>query len=292
MRWPWTNNGDGSRDKDTIDIILEQNRQLRNELTGMTEKVKEFETIAEGVETYKRTDEMLREWLNQSLTARANDKKLAELESKDKEDLIKENKQLKATIKSYQNRLKTYTSGLTKNRFGVIDNINETIDKFLETEDAMFIKYVKGPLDKAGYYEKLATKHSITLDKTAEELTKLLVDANSVNDMYLEIIKRCIPESISNIAEELYSRAMYKPFVRRSISMNNRTKEIFQEIKDKLMLLSDQHSEELIELRLENSKLKQEIISITEKDDKAARIQQLEREINNLKIENEALRYK
>ena len=291
MGWPWTNK-DNSVDKDTIKIIVDENKRLEEERNELQRLVKKLNSDIKELQAKENSQTLLTSWLNVALSERARDSKLEAIEHKDISELLKENKQLKATIKSYQNRLKTYTVGLPKNRFEVIDSINSIIDKFLTDEDPMFVKYVKGPLDKAEYYEKLATKQSITLNNERDLLRKLLEEICISTGTPYPIAEAFTRDTLCEIAERLYSRAMYKPFVRRSVSMNNKTKEILQEIQDKLMLLNDQYSEELIGLRMENSRLKQDILMITEKDDNLSKIMKLEQEINNLKVENEALRYK
>ena len=291
MGWPWTNK-DNSVDKDTIKIIVDENKRLEEERSELQRLVKKLNGDIRELQAKQYGKDLLTSWLSVALGDRAKDRKLKAIEYKDTSDLLKESKQLKATIKSYQNRLRTYTSGLAKNRFEVIDDINSIIDKFLTEEDPMFIKYVKGPLDKAEYYEKLATKQSITLNNERDLLIKILEKLCESTGTPYPIVDAFIRDILCEIAEVLYSRAMYKPFVRRSISMNNKTKDMLQEIQDKLMLLNDQYSEELINLRMENGRLKQDILLMTEKDDNLSKIAKLEQEINNLKVENEALRYK
>lgn len=291
MGWPWTNK-DNSVDKDTIKIIVDENKRLEEERSELQRLVKKLRNDIRELQAKENSQNLLTSWLSVALGDRAKDSKLKAIEYKDISELLKENKQLKATIKSYQNRLRTYTSGLAKNRFEVIDSINSIVDKFLTEEDPMFVKYVKGPLDKAEYYEKLATKQSITLNNERDLLRKLLEEICVSTGTPYPIAEAFTRDTLCEIAERLYSRAMYKPFVRRSVSMNNKTKEILQEIQDKLMLLNDQYSEELINLKMENAKLKQDILMLTEKDDNLSRIAKLEQEISSLRVENEALRYK
>lgn len=272
MRWPWKSNEEV--DKATLKIVVEDNERLKQKVKELQSKLNDALLENDDI----RNDMRVRKITNDSMTKPISNDNV--------DKLIKENKQLKGTLKSYQTRLKTYRSGLIDNdKFESINSIKDSISKFLSDEEPLFVKYVKDPLDKAGYYEYLATRLSITFEK----------ELKYVMDKFKEIgpiFTNDTTDFVSSITKELYSRSMYRPFVRRSIAMNNKTKELLTDIQDKLDIVSDEVSKELIDLRLENKKLKDQLLQATSNADTSEELQKLRQEISNLRVENEALRYK
>ncbi len=288
LGWPW----DNKKDKE-IEELTEQNVTYRLRIDDLKNTIlrlntfidinqKEVDKAKNIISTIYNIRDLVKEYFIKS----SNDRLLS---NKTQEELEKENRYLKANIKSLQNRLKTFTAGIEhRQTYEVVEELRGKIDKFLQDEDQLFVKNVKDKLVKADYFDKFATANSITLNKDIEFSLDIIRDiTNSYGDKdgskFLEAHKK--------LALELYSRAMYKPFVKRSIAMNNKTKELLTEIMDTIFLLDDAITNELVNLRLENKRLKEVVLEMTSKDDKAKLIHDLQQEIARLKVENEALRY-
>ena len=199
--------------------------------------------------------------------------------------LEKENKQLKAQVKRLKTSLKTFTTMLdTDSQFKEINDIIDKISVFLDEEDNMFVKEVREPLENNNYYENIEVGDKITA-KDLVDITDIIIYHDK------DAISGDVIDHINSIIKKMFINGKYSKFVRRSVAMNNKTKDFIQDIKDMLCKLDENMTNELVKLKLENKELKNKILLLAD-DDSSKTISKLQQEISGLKIENEALRYK
>lgn len=206
--------------------------------------------------------------------------------------IIKSNNKLKNMVKSLQLRLKTYTDTVIVDRYDVLDELIKDIDNFLSEENMMFIHDVKSELEKVDYYSKLNNVKFYN----EEDVKVISIMINKAMQTYLEELlagNNTAAINTFNIVEEFCKRSNYRQFVRRSVAMNNKTEILLNSIKDKLFKLYNRHSNEILDLKMDNKRLKEALL--TDNKDRELlkyieKVKHLERELDNIKVENEVLR--
>lgn len=272
--WPFT------RQKESIktDSLNDYIKSLLDEKQKLQDKVSELEAkLSSMIKTevlVSMVVESIKHYINkQPRTTYSKDNREAELE--------KENKQLKAQVKRLKNSNKTLTAGIDQDsQFKQIDDIRDRISQFLKDEDSMFISEVREPLEDNDYYDEMLPLDNIK-DDVINDIAKIITSGKEED----------ILQGLNNTIKRMVNNSKYSKFVRRSIGMNNKTKDIMQDLIDSLSVLDESITDEIVKLKLENKELKNKILLVVDTDSEKT-ISQLQQEIAGLKIENEALRYK
>lgn len=286
MAWPWDKQT--NVDKDAINIVVEDNKRLQKKVKELEDKISDLEMDKEFSNNEKKLIEWIKRWMSKT-----NDETKEYLES-DTFKHQREIKRLKGQINTLKARLDTFVAGLPQQHvFKQIDGFKAIINKFLENEQELFDESVREPLEDADFFEKFTVPDSIR--KQSEEqmisIFRSLQQHISLLPNHLGDELSRVVYTITNILgkDVVLSSKNYEMYVKRSVGMNNKTKTMLYNLLDSIDMLEGHFTDEIVKLKLENQQLKSSILL---DGDSAKRINELEREIQNLKMENEVLRYK
>lgn len=271
--WPFT------RQKESVktDSLNDYIKSLLDEKQELQDKVSELEAKLNNMSKTELLVSMIVESIRHYIDKQSKscDKGNREIE------LEKENKQLKAQVKRLKNSNKTLTAGLDQDsQFKQIDDIRDRILQFLKDEDSMFISEVREPLEDANYYDDILPLDNIE-DDVIGDVTKMIISSTEED----------VLQGLNSVVRRMVNNSKYSKFVRRSIGMNNKTKDIMQDLIDSLSVLDESITDEIVKLKLENKELKNKIILVVDSDTEKT-ISKLQQEVAGLRVENEALRYK
>ena len=272
--WPFTRQKENIKTdslNDYIKSLLDEKQKLQDEVSELEAKLS---NMIKTEVLVSMVVESIKHYINkQPRTTYSKDNREAELE--------KENKQLKSQVRRLKNSNKTLTAGIDKDsQFKQIDDIRDRISQFLKDEDSMFISEVREPLEDNNYYDDMLPLDSIE-DDTINDIAKMITSKTEEE----------VLQGLNSVIKRMVNNSKYSKFVRRSIGMNNKTKDIMQDLRDILCNLDENMTDELVKLKLENKELKNKILLLVDQDSERT-ISKLQQEISGLRIENEALRYK
>ena len=272
--WPFTRQKENIKTdslNDYIKSLLDEKQKLQDEVSELEAKLS---NMIKTEVLVSMVVESIKHYINkQPRTTYSKDNREAELE--------KENKQLKSQVRRLKNSNKTLTAGIDKDsQFKQIDDIRDRISQFLKDEDSMFISEVREPLEDNNYYDDMLPLDSIE-DDTINDIAKMITSKTEEE----------VLQGLNSVIKRMVNNSKYSKFVRRSIGMNNKTKDIMQDLRDILCNLDENMTDELVKLKLENKELKNKILLLVDQDSERT-ISKLQQEISGLRIENESLRYK
>lgn len=271
--WPFTKHKEGVKTDSLNDYI----KSLLDEKQKLQDRVNELETKLSNMLKTEILVAMVVESIKQYISKQPK----TYTKNNREEELEKENKQLKSQVRRLKNSNKTLTAGIDKDsQFKQIDDIRDRISQFLKDEDSMFISEVREPLEDNNYYDDMLPLDSIE-DDTINDIAKIVTSKTEEE----------VLQGLNSVIKRMVNNSKYSKFVRRSIGMNNKTKDIMQDLRDILCNLDENMTDELVKLKLENKELKNKILLLVDQDSERT-ISKLQQEISGLRIENEALRYK
>lgn len=271
--WPFTKHKEGVKTDSLNDYI----KSLLDEKQKLQDRVNELETKLSNMLKTEILVAMVVESIKQYISKQPK----TYTKNNKEEELEKENKQLKSQVRRLKNSNKTLTAGIDKDsQFKQIDDIRDRISQFLKDEDSMFISEVREPLEDNNYYDDMLPLDSIE-DDTINDIAKIVTSKTEEE----------VLQGLNSVIKRMVNNSKYSKFVRRSIGMNNKTKDIMQDLRDILCNLDENMTDELVKLKLENKELKNKILLLVDQDSERT-ISKLQQEISGLRIENEALRYK
>lgn len=271
--WPFTRQKESVKTdslNDYIKSLLDEKQELQDKVSELEAKLNDMSKTEVLVAMIV---ESIRHYIDkQSKSCNKNDREI---------ELEKENKQLKAQVKRLKNSNKTLTAGLDQDsQFKQIDDIRDRISQFLKDEDSMFISEVREPLESANYYDDILPLDNIE-DDVIGDVAKMIISSTEED----------VLQGLNSVIRRMVNNSKYSKFVRRSIGMNNKTKDIMQDLIDSLSVLDESITDEIVKLKLENKELKNKIILVVDSDTEKT-ISKLQQEVAGLRVENEALRYK